>query len=444
MIVEKSPYPHTLFLEYALDPAKIGRRSDFSSKGLYKRAEKVLHGYSSQTKLAPIAFTVGINELLLDKDENWYIDYTSGTYCSALGHGNNYIAEKVYKQLFQLSNCHSWLTELKVEVCERLKETFPSSSELSQFEFYCDGTTAVEAALRLVHLYRSGGTIVAFTGAFHGKSSGAALLTERPVKGSLGIETDPERCNPTFDRLPYPAKGKGWTPEEFGKLLIRVQRPISGIFVEPIQGVSGCVEPEDWFLPMLARVCRLEGCLLVMDEIFTGGRRTGEMWAYSKYDEVDPDIVLFGKILGGGLPLSGLAMKPGVPELLEGSSTTTTYGGNPVSLAACSASLDILQHPETIHNIEEIGQIMKTTLSLLDCEIRGRGCMFGFDLSCDGEQVFKRLIDRGVLTQIEGSTVRLCPPLTSRPEVIERGAKIIVETIKEVTYLEGEKPRGCE
>jgi len=395
---------------------------------LYERAKKTLHGYSSQTKLAPVAFEGGVNELLQDADENWYIDFTSGTYCSALGHGNTAIAGRVHAQLLSLSNCHSWLTKVKLRVCERLSETL--SERLNQFEFYSDGTTAVEAALRLVHLYRPSGSIVSFSGAFHGKSPGAAMLTERAAKGSLPVACDPERNEPNFVRLPYPAKGSGITQSELGRALINVPRPIAGIFVEPIQGVTGCIEPEDWFLPQLSGLCRLEGVLLVVDEIFTGGMRTGKMWAHIE-EEVDPNVVLFGKILGGGLPLSGLAMRSEVADLLAGSSTTTTYGGNPVSLAACEVALDILSHPELQANVLEIENILRSTLSNLPLPIRGKGCMFGFDLSFDGSDVFRKLIERGVLTQIEGSTVRLCPPLTSRPEIIRIGVEKIVETIWE-------------
>jgi acetylornithine/succinyldiaminopimelate/putrescine aminotransferase len=216
---------------------------------------------------------------------------------------------------------------------------------------------------------------------------------------------------------------------ELGKLLCEVPRPIAGIFVEPIQGVAGSVEPEDWFLPQLSNLCGMEGALLVVDEIFTGGLRTGEMWAH-KREGVEPSIVLFGKILGGGLPLSGLAMRNLVANLLAGSSTTTTYGGNPVSLVACEAALDILQHPQLRENVLEIDQIMREELSKLPMTIRGRGCMFGFDLPFDGSSAFLQLVDLGVLTQIEGSTVRLAPPLTSNPEVIRLGVRKIVEVVR--------------
>jgi 4-aminobutyrate aminotransferase-like enzyme len=428
MLLEPT-YIGSLFLDHVFDPNGLNQRRTYSvSMRLYERAKKTLHGYSSQTKLAPVVFEGGINELLYDADENWYIDFTSGTYCSALGHGNIAIANGVHSQLLALSNCHSWLTRTKLSVCERLSKTLPE--RLSQFEFYSDGTTAVEASLRLVHLHKPSGVIVSFTGAFHGKSTGAAMLTERPSKGSIPIASDPERNEPNFVRLPYPAKGSGITQVELGRALREIPRPIAGIFVEPIQGVKGCIEPEDWFLPQLSHLCNLEGILLVVDEIFTGGMRTGKMWSHEGLD-VDPAIVIFGKILGGGLPLSGLAMRSEVADLLEGSSTTTTYGGNPVSLAACEVALDILEHPELQANVLEIENVLRSVLSNLPFKIRGRGCMFGFDLPFDGSSVFLKLIEKGVLTQIEGSTVRLCPPLTSRPEIIQIGAVKIVETIWE-------------
>lgn len=408
------------------------------SQKRYEQAEKFLHGYSSQTKLLPIVFSFGINDLLFDVDTNGYIDFTSGTYCSAMGHGNRKIADAVGDQLYGLANVHSWLTEIKLDVARMLSDTLPIS--LHQFEFFCDGTTAVEAAIRLVRLAAGlsfgFGPIMCFVEAFHGKSTGAAALTFRDLEGVA----------PSYQEavhMAYPLANSASMFDKSEKSYLQYlnqavdfgrQKPIA-IFVEPIQGVAGCRVPPDWFLPMLRDLANEWEIPLVVDEIFSGFGRSGRMWASTG---IVPDILIFGKIAGGGYPLSGLAMTERIAASLKGSSVTTTYGGNPVSMAACKEVLEMLTVPELWSNIETIGQLMESYLLELQHDgriesVSGKGCMWGFEFHTpeEGRKVFVELGKRGVLTQIEGSIGRLCPPLTARVENVTKGMDILSEVVKE-------------
>jgi acetylornithine/succinyldiaminopimelate/putrescine aminotransferase len=210
--------------------------------------------------------------------------------------------------------------------------------------------------------------------------------------------------------------------------------PISAVFVEPIQGVSGCVVPPAGMIDHLREFCSYKGALLIVDEIFTGFGRTGEIWA----SKVQPDILLFGKIAGGGYPLSGLATTKAIADLFEGSSVTTTYGANPVSLAVLSETVDMITDERLLDHVREIGCYMGAHLdNMCQCgyisRLGGAGCMWGFQFENDkqGERAFLELARRGVLTQIEGRVARLCPPMTSRLSVIQKAIEIIEDVIDE-------------
>jgi 4-aminobutyrate aminotransferase len=312
------------------------------------------------------------------------------------------------------------------------------------------GTEAVDGAIKLARNHTRRTALVAFHGSFHGRSYGGMSLTSSKTKQRRHFGPFlPEVFHIPFAN-PYRDGGdQAAIANSLHALTELFEHQVSpdevaGIFIEPIQGEGGYVIPPVGFLKALREICDQHGIMLVADEVQCGVGRTGKMWA-SEWDGVEPDILCTAKGLGSGMPIGALIAKESVMSW-ESGSHGSTFGGNPVCIAAALATLEIVQ--EALPHVRTMGERMLKTLKDMQArhpvigDIRGRGLMIGVEFVKDREtrEPYPELIDRvtdrafrkGLLLLGCGkSTFRLAPPLILDEYDVDTGLAILDECLNE-------------
>ena len=280
--------------------------------------------------------------------------------------------------------------------------------------------------------------MIAFYGAFHGRSLGSLSLTSSKAKyrSGFGIVT------PGSYHAPFAGNGDLTGAAYIEKVLFtHMTEPgdVAAIFVEPIQGEGGYIVPPPGWLAALRDLCDKHGILLVIDEVQSGIGRTGKMWAF-EHDGVMPDIVTAGKGLASGMPLSAIIASGDIMRWAPGKHGST-FGGNPVACAAALATLDLVES-DLADNATRIGQQLMAGLGDLQArqplitEVRGRGLMIGIDLVDHDTAVAveQECFRRGMLVLTCGErAVRLAPPLVITPEQAEIAVSIFAEACEAVS-----------
>jgi 4-aminobutyrate aminotransferase len=317
------------------------------------------------------------------------------------------------------------------------------------------GAEAVECALKLARYHTGRQHIIAFLGAFHGRTMGALSLTAS--KPQQKRRFSPLVPGVTHVRYPYAYRGCSGGPQEeeafaLGcarfieeKLFKSVLAPeeVAAIFVEPIQGEGGYVVAPTNFMRELRRICDRHGILLVADEVQSGMGRTGKWWAI-EHTGVEPDIVCMAKGIASGMPLSACVSRAGIMDWAPGSHAST-FGGNPVSIAAALATINILER-EGIANAARVGEFIlervrgwKQTHPLVG-DVRGRGLMIGVELVKDKatrepaadlrNRIVNLAFERGLMILGCGeSSIRICPPLIVKEEEASVALDIFEEAL---------------
>lgn len=419
------------------------------AKAIIARDEKV--SSPSYIKEYPLVVDRGEGPWIYDVDGNRYLDFMAGIAVNSTGHAH----PKVVKAIKDAADkfLHICATDFYYEsfaaVCERLASYVPSMGKKRVF-LTNSGTEAVEGAIKLARYHTKRNQILAFKGAFHGRTIGATSLTSSKVKQRAHF--GPLLSGITHVPFPNPYrnagtdKGADWIPDLDAELFQSHMDPkeLAAIFVEPILGEGGYVTPPKRFLQYLREVCDAHGILLVYDEIQSGIGRTGHMFA-AEYFGVAPDIILSAKGIASGMPLGAIIAKESVmtwPRASHGS----TYGGNPVCCAAALATLDIIE--DLLPQIRENGEILTKGLKELQKkyprigDIRGPGFMIGVEFVEPGTKTpaaeyvgkLEQLAFRkGLLLLSCGqSTIRLAPPLVVGPHEIKVALEILEQCFKEL------------
>jgi 4-aminobutyrate aminotransferase len=311
------------------------------------------------------------------------------------------------------------------------------------------GTEAVEAALKLARMATGRPGIIAFRGAFHGRTYGALSLTASNARYRSAYEP----LLPAVYHVDYPAPTRlGCTPSE---ALQHVQAQVQALFaeeidprrvalmiVEPIQGEGGYVIPPEGFLPWLARLCHDVGILLAVDEIQSGMGRTGQWFAY-QHAGIQPDIIVAGKALGGGLPLSAMVARSELMEAWEPGTHGTTFGGNPVACATGLATLQVMQREHLVERARRLGATALAQLAASRpwpgvCDVRGLGLMVAieFEQSALATAVMEQGLRRGLILHPAGlqhEVIRLMPPLNIDETVFQSALTEILAIVRDVT-----------
>jgi acetylornithine/N-succinyldiaminopimelate aminotransferase len=358
-------------------------------------------------KRMKIAPTKGKGSWLFDEKGNRYLDFIAGIATNSLGHGHPALVEAVRQQAGELIHCSNlYEIPLQAEVAEMLTE----ATEFDKVFFCNSGTEAVEAAIKLArkHAYQTHGPekneVLAFTKSFHGRTYGGLTATAQTSYH--------EGFGPMLPGFVYAPFGD----IEAAKEMIGPQT--AAVLVEPIQGEGGINVAPEGFLQGLRDLCDAHGALLIFDEVQTGAGRTGHLYAYQGMGVI-PDVLTSAKGLGGGVPVGAMLAKEEYAALTPGNHGST-FGGNPLAMAAAKAVLGVVNDPIFLEEVRFKGAILRNALKLVaervpGAEVRGEGLLLGLDLEDSdlAKKVFEKCLEEGViLNLVGGTTIRFAPPLT--------------------------------
>ncbi len=395
----------------------------------------------SLTRVYPLVVRRGRGCVLEDVDGNRFLDFNAGIAVVAAGHGHPDVTAAIHAQVDDVVHyCSSdFYVPSYADVCERLARLAPMPGAPDDVRVFLanSGTEAVEAALKLARHHTRRSNVIAFFGAFHGRTLGSLSLTASKARqrAGFGIVTPGSFHAPYHD--PYDADaltGADYIREVLFKK-VTDPRDVAAIFVEPLQGEGGYIVPPAGWLAALRELCDEHGILLVMDEVQSGVGRTGTMWA-CEHDGVQPDLMTIGKGLASGLPLAGLVARADVMDWEPGGHGST-FGGNPVACAAADVTLRLVEE-SLADNAATVGAHLLDRLTSLQAEqplleqVRGRGLMIGLDLpDHDTAAALERAcFERGLLVLTCGErSVRLAPTLVVRAGQADTAVDIIADAL---------------
>ncbi len=412
----------------------------------------------SYTRSYPLVAKRGRGVRVEDVDGNEFLDFAAGIAVTSTGHCHPEVVAAIQKQAAELIHISGtdFYNEPLTDLAEKLSAVAPMPGP-HKFFYGNSGAEAIECAMKIARYHTGRQNIIAFLGAFHGRTMGALSLTAS--KPQQKRRFGPLVPGVTHVRYPYAYRGCTGGPqgeEAFSlgcaryiedKLFKTILPPeeVAAIFVEPIQGEGGYVVAPANFLRELRAICDRHGILLVVDEVQSGAGRTGKWWAI-QHSGVEPDIVCMAKGIASGMPLGICMTKADIMDWVPGSHAST-FGGNPVSIAASLATIDILQR-EAIDNAARVGGGIMNHLegwkhyhpSVGD--VRGRGLMIGVELVKDKatrepaaalrNRVEELAFERGLMVLGCGeSSIRLCPPLVVSSEEATVALDILEEALIE-------------
>jgi 4-aminobutyrate aminotransferase len=401
----------------------------------------------SLTRAYPLVAESGSGWVVTDVDGNRFLDFAAGIAVASTGHAHPAVVRAIQEQAARL--IHIAATDFYepryLELSERLAALAPFAEPARVF-LTNSGTEAIEGAIKLAryHTHRPG--IIAFEGAFHGRTLGALSLTNSKLKQRAGFGP----FLPMVHHAPFP-RVRAWRERSGGDgseelevlrtaVLGRLIAPgdVAAIVVEPVQGEGGYFPAPAVFLQGLREICDEHGILLVADEIQSGMGRTGRWWAM-QHAGVEPDIVTSAKGIASGMPIGAFIARESVwtwPAGAHGS----TFAGNPVCAAAALATLDLLEGG-LIENAARTGERLRAGLERVADghqavrDVRGLGLMAGVEFTTHEEAnaVERAAFERGLLVlECGASTLRLCPPLIVDDPTVDLGVRLFAESLAAV------------
>jgi 4-aminobutyrate aminotransferase len=371
-----------------------------------------------------------------DIDGNLFLDFNAGIAVTSTGHCHPEVVRRIQEQAGQLIHYSAdFYIPVYAEMCAELARIAPMKEKCRVF-LGNSGTEAVEGAIKLARFATRRQNIVAFLGAFHGRTYGSVSLTASKAKYHAGF-------GPMLPGVYHAPFGHVADLKWFDDVLFKHLMPpdeIAAIILEPIQGEGGYLVPEDGFIQGLRKICDQHGIVLISDEVQAGAGRTGKMWSIQNWD-VEPDIVATAKGIASGMPLSAFIARDSLMTKWGPGAHGTTYGGNPL---ACVAALETIKQLEggLMANATARGAQLMTGLKELQArypglvkDARGIGLMIGveFDTHDHAAAVEWASFQRGVLALEAGNTVvRISPPLVLTEAEAAIGLKLFGEAVAEV------------
>ena len=381
---------------------------------------------------ADVAFVRGEGPYLFAEDGKRYLDFGAGIAVAALGHAHPHLVEALREQagkLWHTSNLY------RIPGQERLARRLVEASFADTVFFTNSGVEAIECAIKMARRYQYGSghaerfRIITFEGAFHGRTLTAlAAGNQAKYLEGFGPKVD------GFDQVPFgdfPAVEKAVTAET------------AAILIEPVQGESGIKPARPEFLRALRRLCDDRGLLLIFDEVQTGVGRTGALFAHER-SGVTPDIMAVAKGIGGGFPMGACLTTEKAAAAMTAGSHASTFGGNPLAMAAGNATLDVVLAPEFLERVRQVGNYMCQQMAGLAAahpglfeDVRGEGLMLGLKMKVPNTAYIDALRAEGLLAVGAGdNVVRFLPPLIIS-EAHVREAMALME--KAAAALENQK-----
>ncbi|MGG1291762.1 acetylornithine transaminase [Bacillus smithii] len=355
---------------------------------------------------------------LTDQNGDEYLDFTAGIGVTNLGHVPSTVKEEVIDQLNQFWHTSNlFQSKLQEETAKLLAE----ASGLDLVFFCNSGAEANEAAIKLARKATGRSKIITFLHSFHGRTfAGMAATGQEKVKIGFGPMLE------TFEYVPF---------NDIEALKAALDENTAAVMTEIIQGEGGINPATPEFLQSLETLCHENGSLLIIDEIQTGIGRTGKPFAFQHYG-LHPDIVSVAKGIASGLPLGAIIGKKELGQAFSPGSHGSTFGGNPVSVRAAKATLEIIFQNDFLNEVERKGayfqNLLKTKLSDVKVvkSIRGKGLMIGIELTDNAEPFLVQARKEKLLILTAGSHVlRILPPLTVSDSEIEKAVNILSKVL---------------
>jgi 4-aminobutyrate aminotransferase len=411
----------------------------------------------SITRIYPLVVEKARGAMVEDVDGNRYLDFTSGIAVVSTGHSNPKVVQAIQRQAARFIHMSGtdFYYPVQVKLAETLGRITPGEGSKRTF-FSNSGTEAVEAAFKLARYRTRRPLMIAFQGAFHGRTMGALSLTGSKavqrrhfsplVPGVTHVPyADCYRCP---YKLTYPSCEMHCVniiKDVYFKTIVPPE-DVAAIIVEPIQGEGGIVVPPPEFHPMLVKLAREYGILTIMDEVQSGMGRTGKMFAVQHWG-VEPDIMTIGKGIASGLPMGATVARAGLMNWPAGTHANT-FGGNPVACEAALATIELLEK-KLVANAALVGTYLLHELNKLQArhrllgDVRGKGLMIGLDCVRDPETkeraieernaIIQRCFRKGLLLLGSGqSVIRIVPPLMITKREADVALDILDEAFTEV------------
>ncbi|MFP6889731.1 MAG: aspartate aminotransferase family protein [Nitrospinota bacterium] len=393
-----------------------------------------------------------------DVDGNIFLDFVSGFGSINAGHCHPRVVEAMREQAGKLHQAMSLGSRVRLDLEEKILSLVPGPVP-KKILFGTSGSEAVETAIKLTRRATGRQEIVGFTGGFHGRTLGALpFMGRKAQREGLGTLVPGARHVP----FPYPYRSPfGTEPEKCAEGTIAyieefLKNPVSGwgevaaILIEPVQGNGGMIPAPLGFLGALRRLCDRYGVLLILDEVMSGFARTGKMFAYQHEEGVEPDLLVLGKSLSGGLPLSACVAKADIADASEPGTETGTYAGNVMACASGLASIAVYEEENLSERAAKMGDYFLERLGELAerhpivGEVRGRGLMTAAELVSDrktreplsvAREASDLALKKGLFLYPGGhyrNVLAFMPPLLIGEEEIDTAVEIVDEVLIEL------------
>ncbi len=433
--------------------------TDITSVELIERDRAIVA--STIYRYTDIAIERGAGVYLYDFEGKRYLDFVAGIATMNVGHCHPAVVEAICDQARKLIHaaCHVGYMAPYVELVEKVKSIAPGALKDGKAILVNSGSEAVETALKLARHVTRRPMVVAFQGSFHGRAMGALACTasnslyRRRLSALLGgVYHSPYpycfRC-PLGHRSPDDCGLACLNLLEYAFKTVLPPEDLAAILVEPIVGEGGYVVPPAGFLEGLRQICDRYGAMFLVDEIQTGFARSGKMFAIEHWPQAEPDVLILGKAIGGGVPLAAALAKTELMDKWPPAAHGTTFGGNPLACRAGATSIQIMLDEDLRANAATVGEHIQQRFRQAQKElpligdVRGKGLMIGVELvDAQGGQaveaskeVLKLANQDGlILTKCGPNTIRLAPPLILTREQADEGVDIILEALRKLQW----------
>jgi 4-aminobutyrate aminotransferase len=411
----------------------------------------------------PIVFDEGMGVTVRDPDGNLYIDITAGVAVNSVGRRHPRVVKAMEAQLSRLLHAIDVTNTRRIQLAEKVSDIMPGELRGKCVTYFTqEGSGALETAIKFSRRITGRTQIMAFHGAYHGVWCGSgSLTTGDKYRQGFGpsipgvIHVPYAYCYRCCFNMEYPS-----CDLQCAKYVDYVLNTpytaaddVAVLIVEPQQGEGGYLPPPPGYLEKLKEACEKHGALFLADEVQAGTGRTGKMWSI-EHSSVVPDMLTWGKGMGGDMPMCGLTFSADLADKIEDGSQPNTFAGNALSAVACMTNIDILTENDNdlINRAGRVGEETKNRIrdggkdSPYLGEVRGRGLMIGIELVKDkgtkepfdeammGKVLFG-LLNRGVIMVPcgrYGNVLRLMPSLTITREYLQRTTDILMDVLKTI------------
>lgn len=417
---------------------------------MQRRAAAIPRGVG---QIHPIFAESASNATVTDVEGREFIDFAGGIAVLNTGHVHPKIIAAVQAQLHKLTHtCFQVLAyEPYVEVCEKINARVPGDFDKKTL-LVTTGSEAVENAVKIARAATGRAGVIAFTGAYHGRTMMTLGLTGKVVPYSAGMGLMP---GGVF-RAQYPCELHGVSVDDAIASIERIfkndaePKDIAAIIIEPVQGEGGFYVAPKAFMARLRALCDQHGILLIADEVQTGAGRTGTFFAMEQMGVV-PDLTTFAKSIAGGFPLAGVCGKAEYMDAIAPGGLGGTYAGSPIACAAALAVMEVFEEEQLLDRCMAVGERIVTRLRAIQAkypligDVRALGAMIAIELFDAGDshrpnaaavaQVVAKARDKGLILLscgTYGNVLRILVPLTAPDEQLDQGLAIIEECFAEL------------